>query len=66
MACPFLREKRRNNVTTVLLPCQVFFQSTQSPTTPQAMEVSINALTLKVAVFFYYCYSLEKINNMRN
>lgn len=49
MACPFLREKRKNNVTTVLQPCQVFFQSTQSPTSPQAMEVSINALTLKVS-----------------
>ncbi|KAG7223425.1 hypothetical protein INR49_015528, partial [Caranx melampygus] len=49
VACPFLREKRRNNVTTVLQPCQVFFQSTQSPTTPQAMEVSISALTLKVS-----------------
>ncbi|KAF1389209.1 hypothetical protein PFLUV_G00071060 [Perca fluviatilis] len=49
MACPFLKEKRRNNVTTVLQPCQVFFRSTQSPTSPQAMEVSINALTLKVS-----------------
>ncbi|KAM7018715.1 intermembrane lipid transfer protein VPS13A isoform 2-T2 [Tautogolabrus adspersus] len=49
VACPFLREKRKNNVTTVLLPCQVFFQSTQTPTSPQAMEVSINALTLKVS-----------------
>ncbi|XP_058492942.1 vacuolar protein sorting-associated protein 13A isoform X2 [Solea solea] len=49
VACPFLREKRKNNVTTVLLPCQVFFQSTQPPNSPQAMEVSINALTLKVS-----------------
>uniref|UniRef100_A0A4W6GB83 Vacuolar protein sorting 13 homolog A n=1 Tax=Lates calcarifer TaxID=8187 RepID=A0A4W6GB83_LATCA len=49
LACPFLREKRKNNVTTVLQPCQVFFKSTQTPTTPQAMEVSINALTLKVS-----------------
>nr|XP_046243502.1 vacuolar protein sorting-associated protein 13A isoform X2 [Scatophagus argus] len=49
VACPFLIEKRKNNVTTVLQPCQVFFQSTQSPTSPQAMEVSINALTLKVS-----------------
>ncbi|KAM9359845.1 intermembrane lipid transfer protein VPS13A [Symphorus nematophorus] len=49
VACPFLREKRKNNVTTVLQPCQVFFQSTQSPTSAQAMEVSINALTLKVS-----------------
>ncbi|KAM3611748.1 uncharacterized protein V6R79_023535 [Siganus canaliculatus] len=49
MACPFLREKRKNNVTTVLQPCQVFFQSAQSLTSPQAMEVTINALTLKVS-----------------
>uniref|UniRef100_A0A671VK31 Vacuolar protein sorting 13 homolog A n=1 Tax=Sparus aurata TaxID=8175 RepID=A0A671VK31_SPAAU len=43
VACPFLREKRKNNVTTVLQPCQVYFQSTQeSPTSPQAMVVSIN------------------------
>ncbi|XP_064209296.1 vacuolar protein sorting-associated protein 13A [Anguilla rostrata] len=49
VACPFLREGRRNNVTTVLLPCQVFFQSTQSPTSPQAMELSISSLTLKVS-----------------
>ncbi|KAM6931036.1 intermembrane lipid transfer protein VPS13A [Xenentodon cancila] len=48
-ACPFLREKRKNNVTTVLQPCEVFFQSTQSPASPQAMEVSISALSLKVS-----------------
>ncbi|XP_030592859.1 intermembrane lipid transfer protein VPS13A isoform X2 [Archocentrus centrarchus] len=49
VACPFLREKRRNNVTTVLQPCQVFFKSTQSPTSPQSMEVTINVLSLKVS-----------------
>uniref|UniRef100_A0A674A7F7 Vacuolar protein sorting 13 homolog A n=1 Tax=Salmo trutta TaxID=8032 RepID=A0A674A7F7_SALTR len=49
VACPFLREKRRNKETTVLQPCQVFFKSTQSSTSPQAMEVSIKALTLKVS-----------------
>ncbi|XP_045891706.1 vacuolar protein sorting-associated protein 13A isoform X2 [Micropterus dolomieu] len=49
VACPFLTEKRKNNVTTVLQPCQVFFQSSQSSTSPQAMEVSIDALTLKVS-----------------
>ncbi|XP_029916803.1 intermembrane lipid transfer protein VPS13A isoform X3 [Myripristis murdjan] len=48
VACPFLREKRKT-VTTVLQPCQVFFQSTQSPTSPQAMEVCINSLKLKVS-----------------
>ena len=49
VACPFLREKRRNNMTTVLLPCQVFFRSSQPTGSPQAMEVSIQALSLKVA-----------------
>ncbi|XP_061789259.1 intermembrane lipid transfer protein VPS13A isoform X1 [Nerophis lumbriciformis] len=49
VACPFLSEKRVNNVTTVLQPCQVFFQSSQSSTSPQAMELSINALSLKVS-----------------
>lgn len=49
VACPFLREKRKNNVTTVLQPCQVFFQSSQAPNSPQVMEISINALTLKVS-----------------
>uniref|UniRef100_A0A8K9V736 Vacuolar protein sorting 13 homolog A n=1 Tax=Oncorhynchus mykiss TaxID=8022 RepID=A0A8K9V736_ONCMY len=48
VACPFLKEKR-NKETTVLQPCQVFFKSTQSSTSPQAMEVCINALTLKVS-----------------
>ncbi|XP_077417334.1 intermembrane lipid transfer protein VPS13A isoform X1 [Vanacampus margaritifer] len=49
VACPFLREKRLHNVTTVLQPCQVFFKSFQSPTSPQAMEISINSLSLKVS-----------------
>lgn len=49
VACPFLREKKKSDATTVLLPCQVFFHSTQTPTSPQAMEVSISALTLKVS-----------------
>uniref|UniRef100_A0A674DPV0 Vacuolar protein sorting 13 homolog A n=1 Tax=Salmo trutta TaxID=8032 RepID=A0A674DPV0_SALTR len=33
VACPFLKEKR-NKETTVLQPCQVFFKSTQSSTSP--------------------------------
>ncbi|XP_061671891.1 vacuolar protein sorting-associated protein 13A isoform X2 [Syngnathoides biaculeatus] len=49
VACPFLREKRVHNVTTVLQPCQVFFQSAQSPTSPQDMEISINSLSFKVS-----------------
>ncbi|XDV48401.1 hypothetical protein PO909_017816 [Leuciscus waleckii] len=49
VACPFVREKRENNVTTVLQPCQVFFQSNQSPSQPQSIELSISSLTLKVS-----------------
>ncbi|XP_061134171.1 vacuolar protein sorting-associated protein 13A isoform X1 [Syngnathus typhle] len=49
VACPFLREKRLHNVTTVLQPCQVSFQSCQTPTSPQTMDISINSLTLKVS-----------------
>ncbi|KAJ8285413.1 hypothetical protein GJAV_G00026530 [Gymnothorax javanicus] len=49
VACPFLRDNQRNNVTTVLLPCQVFFRSTQTPSSPQSMELSIESLTLKVS-----------------
>uniref|UniRef100_A0A3P8WHN6 Vacuolar protein sorting 13 homolog A n=1 Tax=Cynoglossus semilaevis TaxID=244447 RepID=A0A3P8WHN6_CYNSE len=49
VACPFLREMRKTDVTTVLQPCQVSFKSSESPSCPQAMEVSISALTLKVS-----------------
>ncbi|KAG1949192.1 vacuolar protein sorting-associated protein 13A isoform X1 [Pimephales promelas] len=49
VACPFVREKREHNVTTVLQPCQVFFQSSQSPSQPQSIELSISSLTLKVS-----------------
>uniref|UniRef100_A0A672P4J4 Vacuolar protein sorting 13 homolog A n=1 Tax=Sinocyclocheilus grahami TaxID=75366 RepID=A0A672P4J4_SINGR len=49
VACPLLREKREHNVTTVLQPCQVFFQSSQSPSQPQSIELSISSLTLKVS-----------------
>uniref|UniRef100_A0AAR2KW21 Vacuolar protein sorting 13 homolog A n=1 Tax=Pygocentrus nattereri TaxID=42514 RepID=A0AAR2KW21_PYGNA len=49
VACPFVHEQQDSNVTTVLQPCQVFFTSKQSPTQPQAIELSINSLTLKVS-----------------
>ncbi|KAM4746510.1 intermembrane lipid transfer protein VPS13A isoform 2-T2 [Anableps anableps] len=49
VACPFLREIRKNNVTTVLQPCQVCYRSSQLPGGPQAMKVEINALSLKVS-----------------
>nr|XP_015222054.1 PREDICTED: vacuolar protein sorting-associated protein 13A [Lepisosteus oculatus] len=49
VACPFLGEIRKNNITTVLQPCEVFFQSVQSPSTPQKLELTILALALKVS-----------------
>ncbi|XP_066500890.1 vacuolar protein sorting-associated protein 13A isoform X2 [Hoplias malabaricus] len=49
VACPFVREQQNSHVTTVLQPCQVFFTSKQSSTQPQAIELSINSLTLKVS-----------------
>ncbi|CAL8297150.1 unnamed protein product [Gadus morhua 'NCC'] len=49
VTCPFLREKRTDNFTTVLQPCQVFFQKNDPLGSPQTMEVSIHALTLKVS-----------------
>lgn len=54
-------------MTTVLQPCQVYFESTQSPTSPQAMEVTINALSLKVFVLLilhvaaYFVLQIEMI-----
>ncbi|MGH0127289.1 UNVERIFIED_CONTAM: hypothetical protein FKN15_071194 [Acipenser sinensis] len=49
VACPFLREMRKNNITTVLQPCDVFFQSSQTSSTPQKIELIIKCLTLKVS-----------------
>ncbi|TRY91754.1 hypothetical protein DNTS_026184, partial [Danionella cerebrum] len=49
MACPFLRQDQEHSVTTVLQPCQVFLQSRQTATEPQAVEISISSLTLKVS-----------------
>ncbi|KAJ1206563.1 hypothetical protein NDU88_001966 [Pleurodeles waltl] len=48
-ACPFLPEKRMGNITTVLQPCNLLFQSMQSSSSPQMIELSIEALTLKVS-----------------
>uniref|UniRef100_A0A4W4DQ44 Vacuolar protein sorting 13 homolog A n=1 Tax=Electrophorus electricus TaxID=8005 RepID=A0A4W4DQ44_ELEEL len=49
VACPFMRAQAESNFTTVLQPCQVFFTSKQLAGQPQAIELSINSLTLKVS-----------------
>ncbi|KAG8455268.1 hypothetical protein GDO86_001462, partial [Hymenochirus boettgeri] len=48
-ACPFLPEKRVGKVTTILQPCDLFFQSIQSGGGPQMIELSIKALIFKVS-----------------
>ncbi|XP_048662741.1 LOW QUALITY PROTEIN: intermembrane lipid transfer protein VPS13A [Marmota marmota marmota] len=48
-ACPFLPAKRKGKITTVLQPCDLFFQSTQTGTDPQVIDISVKSLTLKVS-----------------
>ncbi|XP_075416632.1 intermembrane lipid transfer protein VPS13A isoform X1 [Tenrec ecaudatus] len=48
-ACPFLPGKRKGNITTVLQPCDLFYQSTQTSTEPQVVDMSVKSLTLKVS-----------------
>ncbi|XP_078070643.1 intermembrane lipid transfer protein VPS13A isoform X2 [Mustelus asterias] len=49
MACPFLKEKRKGQVTTVLQPCSLFFRSVQAPFGPSSLELAVKSLMLKVS-----------------
>uniref|UniRef100_A0A8C2TFF3 Vacuolar protein sorting 13 homolog A n=1 Tax=Coturnix japonica TaxID=93934 RepID=A0A8C2TFF3_COTJA len=48
-ACPFLPEKRKGSVTTVLQPCDFFFEMKQSGNNPQSADLMIKSLTVKVS-----------------
>ncbi|KAM8960573.1 intermembrane lipid transfer protein VPS13A [Pelodytes ibericus] len=48
-ACPFLPDKRQGSVTTILQPCDLFFQSIQAGGGPQMIELSLKSLMLKVS-----------------
>ncbi|XP_036886237.1 vacuolar protein sorting-associated protein 13A isoform X1 [Sturnira hondurensis] len=48
-ACPFLPDKRKDKITTVLQPCDLFYQATQIGTDPQVIDISVKSLTLKVS-----------------
>ncbi|KAM6169962.1 intermembrane lipid transfer protein VPS13A [Rhynchocyon petersi] len=48
-ACPFLPVKRKGNITTVLQPCDLFYQATQIGTDPQVIDISVKSLTIKVS-----------------
>ncbi|XP_032873462.1 vacuolar protein sorting-associated protein 13A isoform X1 [Amblyraja radiata] len=49
IVCPFLKEKRKDQVTTVLQPCNVFFQSTQAASGTVNMELAVKSLMMKVS-----------------
>ncbi|XP_041042655.1 vacuolar protein sorting-associated protein 13A isoform X2 [Carcharodon carcharias] len=49
IACPFLKEKRKNQVTTVLQPCSLFFRSVQAACHPSFLELAVKSLMLKVS-----------------
>nr|XP_045011553.1 vacuolar protein sorting-associated protein 13A isoform X2 [Jaculus jaculus] len=53
-ACPFLPIKRKGKITTVLQPCDLFYQSTQIGNDPQLIDISIKSLTLKVSPVIIY------------
>uniref|UniRef100_A0A8C3E5Z7 Vacuolar protein sorting 13 homolog A n=1 Tax=Corvus moneduloides TaxID=1196302 RepID=A0A8C3E5Z7_CORMO len=48
-ACPFLPEERKGNITTVLQPCDFFFEMKQSGTNPQTADLTIKSLTIEVS-----------------
>ncbi|XP_016078375.1 PREDICTED: vacuolar protein sorting-associated protein 13A isoform X2 [Miniopterus natalensis] len=48
-ACPFLPVKRKDRITTVLQPCDLFYQATQIGGDPQVIDISVKSLTLKVS-----------------
>uniref|UniRef100_A0A8C5UE54 VP13A protein n=1 Tax=Malurus cyaneus samueli TaxID=2593467 RepID=A0A8C5UE54_9PASS len=48
-ACPFLPEERKGNVTTVLQPCDLFFEMKQYGADPQRADLTIKSLTIKVS-----------------
>ncbi|XP_054438980.1 intermembrane lipid transfer protein VPS13A isoform X2 [Pteronotus mesoamericanus] len=48
-ACPFLPDKRKDKITTVLQPCDLFYQATQIGRDPQVIDISVKSLTLKVS-----------------
>ncbi|KAM8801927.1 intermembrane lipid transfer protein VPS13A isoform 1-T1 [Rhynchonycteris naso] len=48
-ACPFLPVKRKDKITTVLQPCDLFYQATQIGRDPQVIDISVKSLTLKVS-----------------
>ncbi|XP_077200846.1 intermembrane lipid transfer protein VPS13A isoform X1 [Paroedura picta] len=48
-ACPFLPEMRKDNITTILQPCDLFFEMMQSGTDPQKADLSVKSIMIKMS-----------------
>ncbi|XP_062985430.1 intermembrane lipid transfer protein VPS13A isoform X2 [Elgaria multicarinata webbii] len=48
-ACPFLPDRRKGNITTILQPCDLVFDMMQSGDDPQKADLSIKSITIKVS-----------------
>ncbi|XP_048360331.1 intermembrane lipid transfer protein VPS13A [Sphaerodactylus townsendi] len=48
-ACPFLPEMRKDNITMILQPCDLFFEMIQSGADPQKADLSVKSIILKVS-----------------
>ncbi|KAM4748951.1 intermembrane lipid transfer protein VPS13C [Rhinophrynus dorsalis] len=49
LACPFLRELRGNNITTVLQPCSLQLESTKDPTGAQNVSLGLEEVIIKIS-----------------
>ncbi|XP_048376852.1 intermembrane lipid transfer protein VPS13C isoform X2 [Stegostoma tigrinum] len=49
LACPFLREKRGTNITTVLQPCSLFFDFFEPSSAPQNICLKVEEIIVKVS-----------------
>ncbi|XP_072349204.1 LOW QUALITY PROTEIN: intermembrane lipid transfer protein VPS13C [Scyliorhinus torazame] len=49
LACPFLREKRGTNITTVLQPCSMFLDFLEPSTGPQNISLKVEEIIVKVS-----------------
>uniref|UniRef100_A0A803SKW8 Vacuolar protein sorting 13 homolog A n=1 Tax=Anolis carolinensis TaxID=28377 RepID=A0A803SKW8_ANOCA len=48
-ACPFLPDMRKGNITTVLQPCDFFFEMIQEGNQPLKADLSVKSITIKVS-----------------
>ncbi|XP_054543722.1 intermembrane lipid transfer protein VPS13C isoform X2 [Talpa occidentalis] len=49
LACPFLREKRRKNITTVLQPCSLFMEKCTWASGKQNINIKVEEFIIKIS-----------------